>query len=288
MMTAPIRDVSETAVMVAMWRAGENDRRHPLYRDPLALKLAGTRGKEIVAGLSRSRAIMATWMMAVRTRIIDDLIREALTDGIDTVVNLGAGLDARPYRLDLHPSLRWIEVDSPELLELKSRRLADETPVCQVSRIACDLADPDARRTVLGEISKDSRIALVLAEGVIPYLTNEQVGGLADDLKAHPCFRYWIADYVSPFARSYRERQAKRMSVLNAPFRFDPKDYFGFFASHGWRLNKIRWMLDAAENLGRGPPALMRLFWTLRGIFMSAERRQEMRRFMAYVLFEPA
>jgi len=80
MTAAPIQDVSETALMVAVWRAQENERRDPLYRDPFALnyKLAGTRGQEIVAGRPRIRATMGAWMMAVRTRIVDDLIGEVL------------------------------------------------------------------------------------------------------------------------------------------------------------------------------------------------------------------
>src|SRR5215470_4293105 len=89
----PIQDVSETAIMVAMWRAAENTHPNPLYRDPLALKLAGGRGREIIDGLPKARTSMSRWMMAIRTRIIDDLIRETVKGGADLVLNLGAGLD---------------------------------------------------------------------------------------------------------------------------------------------------------------------------------------------------
>ena len=79
--------------MVAMWRAAENTQPNPLYRDPLALKLAGSRGREIIKDLPM--AGISRWMMAIRTRVIDDLIREAVADGVDLVLNLGAGLDTR-------------------------------------------------------------------------------------------------------------------------------------------------------------------------------------------------
>jgi methyltransferase (TIGR00027 family) len=287
-MTAPpVQDVSETALMVAVWRARENERPNPLYRDPLALKLAGPRGQEIVSSLPRMRAAAGAWMMAVRTRIIDDLVHEAVGRGVDTVVNLGAGLDTRPYRLDLPRNLRWVEVDYPKILELKAQRLADEKPLCSLKRISCDLTDPLARRALLSEVAHETRNGLILTEGVIPYLTNDEVGALADALRAHPGFRSWIADYFSPFVRKYRQRQTRSLRMQNAEFRFDPHDYFEFFGAHGWRPTKVCWIHEEARRLGRNPPALMWALWRLRGLFMSAARRAQMRRAIAYVLFAP-
>jgi methyltransferase (TIGR00027 family) len=115
----PIQDISETAFMVAMWRAAENTHPNPLYRDPRALKLAGDRGREIIKGVTKGRTSIGHWMMAIRTRVIDDFIREAVADGIDLVLNLGAGLDTRPYRLELPSNLCWVEVDCAEITELK-------------------------------------------------------------------------------------------------------------------------------------------------------------------------
>ena len=63
--------------------------------------------------------------MVIRTLIIDDLIQKAVVAGADTVVNLGAGLDARPYRMALPESLRWIEVDYPQVIDWKADKLAD-------------------------------------------------------------------------------------------------------------------------------------------------------------------
>jgi O-methyltransferase involved in polyketide biosynthesis len=105
MTTTPIQDVSETALMVVVWRAHENDHPKPLYRDPFALKLAGERGKQIAAHFPKIRKMISCWMMAIRTRIIDELIEHAADNGVDTVLNLGAGLDTRPYRLNLPKEL---------------------------------------------------------------------------------------------------------------------------------------------------------------------------------------
>jgi O-methyltransferase involved in polyketide biosynthesis len=56
--------------------------------------------------------------------LIDRIIGDAVANGADMVVNLAAGLDARPYRLTLPSQLQWIEVDLPDLLAYKTEQLA--------------------------------------------------------------------------------------------------------------------------------------------------------------------
>ncbi len=273
--------------MVAIWRAAENTHPNPLYRDPLALKLAGDRGREIIKGLPKRRTSISRWMMAIRTRVIDDLIREAVADGVDLVLNLGAGLDTRPYRMELPSSLCWVEVDRAKIIELKEARLLGEKPACKLERVSCDLADVSSRRALLASASEKGKNALVLTEGVIPYLSEEEVGALASDLNKHPSFRLWIADYFSPFITKYRQAQSKKMRIENAPFKFDPKDYFSFFLNHGWQAKDVRYIVDAAQKLGRPAPTWIRVMFGLRGLFLSPEKRDQRKKFMAYVLFEP-
>jgi methyltransferase (TIGR00027 family) len=286
MTVTPIQDVSETALMVAVWRAQENDHPNPLYRDPFALKLAGERGKEIIARFSKTRMMMSCWMMAIRTRIIDELIEQAAANGVDTVLNLGAGLDTRPYRLNLPENLRWIEADYPHIIALKESRLAAERPVCRLTRIPCNLTAPEARQALLSTVAGDTKQTLVLTEGVIPYLTVSDVAALADELHAQPAFHFWIVDYFAPCVRQFWQREARKHRMENAPFRFDPQDYFAFFAQHGWRSKGIHWMQDAARRFARPAPAFVRYFYLLRGLFMSKRARDEMRHSMAYILFE--
>src|SRR5262245_57180702 len=102
----PISSVSDTARWVALYRAMESDRPDALFRDPFARRLAGPAGEKIVASLPGGRRW--DWPMIVRTAVMDEIILRLVNeDGVDTVLNLAAGLDARPYRLDLPRSLRW-------------------------------------------------------------------------------------------------------------------------------------------------------------------------------------
>lgn len=191
--STPITDVSDTALWIAHHRSVETARPDALFKDPLAARLAGDRGKAIAESMPRS--MVTAWAIVMRTCIIDDHIRTALHEGTDTILNLGAGLDTRPYRMELPGSLNWIEVDYPHVIEYKERLLASETPRCRLTRIKCDLSDDAARRRVLADANASAQKLLVLTEGLVPYLSSEQVATLADDLHALDRAKYWLVDY---------------------------------------------------------------------------------------------
>src|SRR5215471_4315888 len=284
-LTQAIQNVSDTAFMVAGFRALEAERPQPLFRDPLAWKLAGDHGRKILATIPRR---FVGWSVVIRTVIIDAFIHQAIEAGVDTIINLGAGLDTRPYRMDLPKSLDWIEVDFPHVIELKEARLADEEPRCRLERIKFDLTDRVSRKKFFADVGARAKEVLVLTEGVIPYLSEDDVAALANDLRKADKIRFWITDYFSPQAIRYSEKLRARF-MRNAPFRFAPKDWFGFFAGHGWNVQEVRYIVEEAERLGRPIPlpALMKAWMKLVGFFASRARRERMRRFAAYVLLVP-
>src|SRR5439155_992134 len=100
-----------------------------LFRDPYARKLAGERGERTLASLPKGLAW--AWPMIVRTAVLDELILRTIErDRVDTVLNLAAGLDARPHRLPLPSTLRWVEADFPDVIAYKQEQLEGEQPVC--------------------------------------------------------------------------------------------------------------------------------------------------------------
>lgn len=247
-----IGDVSDTAFWVATYREQETLRPDALFRDPFAARLAGARGHQIAARMSGSR--YTSWALAIRTVIIDSYIRDLIAnEGIDTVVNLGAGLDARPYRMDLPPALHWIEGDLPQLTDYKNATLRDQKPHCRLERVSIDLGDRSARKKFLDRIAQPNSRVLVLTEGVIPYLTSAQVAELAEDLHSRPAFAFWIADYYSPQAMLHmRYRRNKEMG--EATMKFAPPDWFGFFEDHGWKARDTRFLNQESMRLGRPVP----------------------------------
>lgn len=266
-----IRHVSDTALWVAACRAMESERADALFRDPLAARLAGDRGHAIARSMPDAAATI--WSVAIRTCVIDDLLPSALASGVDTILNLGAGLDTRPYRLDLPAATRWIEVDHRELIEVKEAQLRDEVPACPVERVGLDLADRDGRLRLFARIDAAAARVLVLTEGVVPYLTVEDAASLASDLHAEPSFARWVSDY---FAAALLRRLKDRPSMRNAPMRFDPPDWEGFFASLGWRLGEMRYLGEESLRLGRRVPMPLAVK-LLRPVTPRAQRRAMLR-----------
>lgn len=157
--------------------------------------------------------------MAIRTRVIDEYIRSSISEGVDTILNLGAGLDTRPYRLDLPESLVWIEADYPHIIEFKENRLSQEKPRCRLERVKVDLANLPERRQLFASLNARARKMLVLTEGVVPYLSLEEAGSLADDLRTLDRARYWIVEYISPLNNKYRGRGRMAADLLFLPNR---------------------------------------------------------------------
>lgn len=272
MANATIENVSDTAFWVAHYRGIEGKRRDALFRDPLAALLAGDRGRSIAEAMPRP--FLTEWVVSVRTCIIDEFIRSAVADGVDTVLNLGAGLDTRPYRMDLPATLHWIEADYPAMIDYKESRLTQQKPRFDLVRVKCDLADDAARKSLLANVNANSKKLLILTEGVIPYLTTDAAGALADDLRKLDHAAYWIVDYLSPELLKFREGMMSG-KMQNAPFQFRPDDWFGFFEAHGWRRKEIRYFGDEGDRLGRKirMPFLALVTAIARALISSAERR---------------
>jgi methyltransferase (TIGR00027 family) len=247
-----IRNISDTARWVAVYRARETERPDALFRDPLARRLAGERGERIAGALPFSRN--RTWALVVRTLLFDAFITEQVAHGVDLVVNLAAGLDARPYRMALPPSLRWVEVDLPEILDYKEGMLQGERPVCALERVRLDLADASARRELFQRLGRTARKALIVSEGLLIYLTPEQAAGLARDLATPPSFQNWVIDIQSPGLKRMIEKEVgSHLTEARAPFQFAPEEGPGFFVPHGWRPVDVRSVLKTAARVKRVP-----------------------------------
>src|SRR4051812_19484714 len=161
-----IDNISDTARWVAVYRALETARPDAIFRDPFAERLAGERGHQIMEEMPKGRAY--AWPMIVRTAVFDEIILDAVENQkVDLVVNLAAGLDARPWRLPLPASLRWVDVDLPEILNYKTGMLADATPVCRYEAVTIDLTDGSARKALFARLGAGSSRALVVSEGLL-------------------------------------------------------------------------------------------------------------------------
>lgn len=282
-MVSPITHVSDTAHWVAMYRAMESERPDALFRDPYARRLAGERGEAIVRALPRGRSW--DWPMIVRTAVMDEILLRAIArDGVRTVVNLAAGLDARAYRLELPRTLRWIDVDLPAMQEHKRAALAGETPRCALEWAPTDLSDDAQRRAVLQQVAAGPGPALAITEGLLIYLQPDQVAALAGDLHDCPALSWWLLDLASPRLLKLMARTWGKAVHQGAPFRFAPAEGTAFFEPAGWREVEFRSMWDESLRLKRSMP--LAGFWNLVGKLYPKKTREEMRRMSGIVLLE--
>ncbi|MDQ2767897.1 MAG: class I SAM-dependent methyltransferase, partial [Gemmatimonadota bacterium] len=279
-----IEHVSDTARWVAVYRAMESERPDALFNDPFARRLAGEKGAEIVNTMKDGRSM--AWAMIVRTQVFDEIIMgELRTDGIDLVLNLAAGLDARPWRLDLLPTLKWIDVDLPDILRYKLGTLADAKPRCAYEAIEADLTDAAVRRELFASIAARSRRMLVVTEGLLIYLTDADVTALATDLHAQPTIVRWVIDLASPrLLKMMSKSWGSAVAKGNAPFRFAPASGTDFFRQLGWEERAFHSTMEESQRLHREMKgaAIFRFI----GRFYPARMREEFRRMSGTVVLE--
>jgi len=256
-----VRNISDTARWAAVFRARETERPDAMFRDPYAERLAGKLGVDIANTLPEGNK--HAWAWVARTYLFDQFITQELQQGADMVVNLAAGLDARPYRMKLPASFQWIEVDLPEILTYKEGILANEKPTCALERVRLDLSDGNARRALFVELDRRARKILVLTEGLLIYLSAEEVAALAKDLAAASHFQRWILELGSPGLLRMMQRTAgKQLSEVGAPFKFAPAEGPAFFTPHGWEPMDVKSLLKTATKFKR-PPFFLRLLGRL-------------------------
>jgi methyltransferase (TIGR00027 family) len=228
-----IRNISDTALWVAVYRARESERPDALFKDPFARRLAGERGEAIAR--SMPYAERNDWVYAARTLRVDQVVAAQIQAGAETVINLAAGLDARPYRMELPASLRWIEVDLPAMIDYKEEILHDEKPRCALQRIRLDLADVSARRELFREVGARGGKVLAITEGLLIYLTREEVLDLGRDLAAQPTFSDWVVELTSPGVLKMVQKHLAPVQRSGSAFKFAPREGPDFFRECGWK-----------------------------------------------------
>ncbi len=152
--------VGATATAVAASRAIASQGPQPLLNDPWAAPLVRAVGVDTFVKLVDGEIDGAddpllnrtaiTEQITVRTRFFDDFFIEATQAGVRQVVILASGLDTRAYRLPWPAGTAVYEIDQPEVVEFKTRTLADlgAEPAALRTTVAIDLREdwPSALR----------------------------------------------------------------------------------------------------------------------------------------------
>ena len=231
-------DVLDTARAIARCRAAEGDRPagQRLFADPFAHLFAGAGepgAEDVVAALARVPFFPE--QVRLRTRYLDDLVRDALARGGRDLIILGSGFDTRALRLAeiAAGGMRVHEIDFPEQLARKRATLAGAgvTLPAGLSFIGCDLGAPDALPALAAILAERGCApgsgAVFLLEGVITYI---------DDASLERAFRF-VAEVGGPGSRvgfnyTVGRFQGRSLASLLAAARLRPIEDLDFAALH--------------------------------------------------------
>ena len=173
----------ETMLMTLSGRAIQSQWKKPILRDPWAEDAM----RHIDYDISKTYKGVGSWSMwneigctviATRAATFDLLTNRFLADHPKAIVlQVGCGLDSRAFRVDPSPSVQWFDVDYPDVIDLR-RQLFPERDAYHLIGAPLD----DLRW--LDELPRD-RPALLVAEGVLHYLSEAEVKALLNAVVAH-------------------------------------------------------------------------------------------------------
>ena len=239
-----LEGVGGTGLTVAAIRAGETARPDRLFADPLAAAFAVAGGLEPGTGPAGRRGVaLRVWVVA-RTLFLDDLLAEAGQQGCRQVVLLGAGFDARAFRLPWPPGTRCFEVDTPDVLGPKDQILAAEhaVPGCERVVVPCDLRDdwPAALRAAGLD---PARPTAWIAEGLLVYLAPADVDQLLDTITSLSAPGSWLG--LTMTTREASSFDGTRLRALRQSQA--PDDPAGWLGARGWtaEITSLRAVLRA-------------------------------------------
>jgi methyltransferase (TIGR00027 family) len=169
-----LSEVSKTALTTLRCHAFESQKEQPLLRDPMAQycfeQLVARASSEQEKRLYKRRLNPAlVSYITLRARKYDLITNQFIAEvPSPTVVNLGCGFDTRYWRID-HDRCRYIELDLPEMVELKRSILGDN--LCY-EMIGCSVLDSSWIERVT--VQRNTNF-LLLAEGLFMYLPKAEV-----------------------------------------------------------------------------------------------------------------
>jgi methyltransferase (TIGR00027 family) len=250
--------VGATATAVAARRAMASKGPDPLIDDPFAEPLVTAVGVDAFIKMMNGEielgdddpAITSRRLaegMAVRTRFFDNFFTDAAAAGVRQAVILAAGLDTRAYRLQWPDGTTVFEVDQPQVIEFKTRTLADlgAAPTADRKAVAVDLRDDWVGALRDNGFNSDLPTAWI-AEGLLGYLPPEAQDRLFDTIttlsfsgsRIGTGYVPDIHDRIAKRGKQISERWRKlglNMNWSELVYDGDRNDAVEYLAERGWQ-----------------------------------------------------
>ena len=250
--------VGATATMVATQRALAT--REGLIDDPFAEPLVRAVGVDLFTRFldgeidfeeldPEFNLRLAAEGMAVRTRFFDRLFTDAAAAGARQAVILAAGLDARAYRLPWPDGTVVYEVDQPDVIEFKTRTLADlgAKPAADRRTVAIDLRHDWPKALAHNGFDRTQPTAWI-AEGLLIYLPPEAQDKLFDNITALSAPGSRLATEHVPDIKVFSDERSQRISermkkygsdieMSDLIYHGERSHVIGYLTGHGWQVS---------------------------------------------------
>lgn len=156
--------IQKTLLITLKGRVLDAQSKNPILGDPLVTDLVHRLDYDldtVKLGMGVPDAI------AIRTSILDRAVNAFVRAHPDAVVvELGAGLETRMFRLNPPSTVDWYDVDFPEVIELRDELLPHRD---NAHTVGVSLLDPDWTDTI-----PTDRPTILVADGFFGFLTEEQ------------------------------------------------------------------------------------------------------------------
>ncbi|MGD0004802.1 MAG: class I SAM-dependent methyltransferase [Anaerolineaceae bacterium] len=217
----------ETMLMMLNSKAIQSQWKNPILRDPWAEEAM----RHIDYDMSKTLKGVSSWGMwrdvgctiiATRAATFDLLTTRYLADHPDaTVLHVGCGMDSRVFRVDPPATVDWFDMDYPDVIDLRRQLFPGRTAAStgRYHLIGAPLSD----LRWLDEVPRD-RPGLLVAEGVLHYLSETEVKALLNAVVAHFPGGQMIFDICNPFIV---KRAGSNVGGTGATYKWgldDPQD----------------------------------------------------------------
>ena len=233
---------SRTAQYMALFRAIETLRpsQKRLFTDPFAmifldntLKLAVKISsipflRNLIFKIIQNKAPGALSSGIARTKYIDDLLEQTISDGVEQVIILGAGFDTRALRLNFLKNISIIEIDHPDTSNIKIKKLENK-----IGNLPSNVKyyQLDFEKQNLTDLATKYNLNLdipttIIWEGVTNYLNQEAVNKTFEFIQKFSDKTYIIFTYIdklvleNPQAFQGTEQLFKNLKKSEEPYTF--------------------------------------------------------------------
>lgn len=162
-----------------------------------------------------------------RTRFIDDLVQNAVAQGVEQYVILGAGYDVRAHRLNLPTTLEIFEVDQQEVQNRKRSKLPSNVRNSEnVKYVSVDFNHQSLKKQLLEAGFDQSKSAIFTLEGVSQYISKEALNSTLEELAEltkNTNATFYISyvdsqlktDSAACFGKGYPHPEKKAETIMN-------------------------------------------------------------------------